>query len=371
MQVKPYKPVKIGKVTYASEEEEKQNKDYTLDAYNQAAGIQPRKNPLQPYADVAAGKAVQNNSYTSANGTVNTGLSSQTTPTGGVKPSNLSSAQIAQMNSEGNFVENIVPDLTPKNAPKAQTVTPMSAENGGEEGDGSESGGNVLKPYSDIYEEDLYQKMLDEANGLYGGDFYAYDPSKLYGEELSKYYEWKNQLNANKIARDQYISEREAAEYQRDQQLQQAFINSELTKKYLPLYLKQQGLGGLGVSQSTLAQLQNDYSNNVNSINSNSDAVIRDLYGNYRDGYNSSRATMDATIGELEQSKKNREIEEALDYIDYMIEKVDSDELNFSQRYNLSKKIEENKEYMSKEKYEDYREKLGIFIYDDLTVITK
>lgn len=66
----------------------------------------------------------------------------------------------------------------------------------------------------------------------------------------------------------EYASSREALDKSKRQSQQNASITLDKLKKYLPTQIKSQGLGGLGVSESTMLQAYNNYNNDMGAIES-------------------------------------------------------------------------------------------------------
>lgn len=427
MQVKPYKPQNNNSITKTSDREKK---NYTLDVYNEAAGIKPKKNVLEPYsklvpnAQTTLNQPAQTNSpgtvqpFKAQRATVNSVPSTMPgTPAYKVDTNDMTiQEQVAKDSQDAGWT---VPNLSaPKSKPslsggttfgsdpsrlaspsavgtaaagpkasetpaspgsgtladytpayRAATARPQAVEPagfplymdmvnntrkmqglapvpGGTQTMSAETGEtkpNVLDPYSEAY-----QNWLDEANEAYGGDFYGYDASGLYGHDLEMYNETRDRLNAAEISRDQYLAQQREAERQKNIDLQNAFIGSEMTKKYLPIYLKQAGMGGLGVSQSTLAQVQNDYDNLVSGINSETSATTRELLQRYLDEYKKSKAEMQSNISSIQAAKKQEEIDENLKYTDYMFGQYDPNKsITAEQLGDLRALFDENREYLS------------------------
>ncbi len=69
------------------------------------------------------------------------------------------------------------------------------------------------------------------------------------------------------------------ASKQRSQQ--NASVTLEKLKKYLPEYVKSQGMGGTGMSETSLLQAYNDYSRNMSDIESNYQQQHNELLSNY------------------------------------------------------------------------------------------
>lgn len=72
-------------------------------------------------------------------------------------------------------------------------------------------------------------------------------------------------------------------EKNRKQQLQENAISKEMTMKYLPDYLKLQGMGGLGVSESAVISANNDFRNARSTINADAELQKADLLKNYQE----------------------------------------------------------------------------------------
>lgn len=66
----------------------------------------------------------------------------------------------------------------------------------------------------------------------------------------------------------EYSASREALDKSKRQSQQNASITLDKLKKYLPTQIKAQGLGGLGVSESTMLQAYNNYNNDMGAIES-------------------------------------------------------------------------------------------------------
>lgn len=82
-------------------------------------------------------------------------------------------------------------------------------------------------------------------------------------ENRNKYYD--EQLES---MLGEYTASRDALDKSKRQQQQNASITLDKLKKYLPTQIKSQGLGGLGVSESTMLQAYNNYNNDMGAIES-------------------------------------------------------------------------------------------------------
>lgn len=110
--------------------------------------------------------------------------------------------------------------------------------------------------------------------------------SYLTGQNLeNSYNSSKNELEQN------YGQSVEALDKSKRNSQQAASITLDKLKKYLPTQIKAQGLGGLGVSESSMLQAYNDYNNRMGAIESD---------------YNANKSTLDAnresTLSELERA---------------------------------------------------------------------
>ena len=68
---------------------------------------------------------------------------------------------------------------------------------------------------------------------------------------------------------ENYNSSVSGLDKSKNQSLQSASITYDKLKKYLPTQIKAQGLGGLGVSESTMLQAHNNYATQTGSIKNN------------------------------------------------------------------------------------------------------
>lgn len=97
-------------------------------------------------------------------------------------------------------------------------------------------------------------------------------------QKLLNYYGQTNTLS------DQYNHSNQIIENQRKQALQENSIAREKALKYLPEYLKMQGLGGQGLSESSVISANNAFNNNRNSINAEANVNKNELLKNYNAG---------------------------------------------------------------------------------------
>jgi len=129
--------------------------------------------------------------------------------------------------------------------------------------------------------DDLYKKYFQNTNYKIG-DSFDNVKSNMTGEDwdlsqkLLDYYGQQTNLtnNYNKynenVDRDKYIN------------MQKNAIAYEKAKKYLPQYLKSQGLGGLGQSQTSMIQARNNYNNLQNTVKNQANLRKDELFNNYQ-----------------------------------------------------------------------------------------
>lgn len=175
---------------------------------------------------------------------------------------------------------------------------------------------DTIKPVSDRPQDpmlgkswDDWQKLQTNGNSLYGDGAYSegFDKTKLdddlsamYDTHYNAYLDTKGQYD--KLQSNYDIQQKNASERKR-----QESINQELFKKYLPTYLKSQGLGGLGVSQSTLAQLEGDYRNRVAGIDSDSNQAMQQYLKYYNENYENlhgANGTVKQKQNEIDSERK-------------------------------------------------------------------
>lgn len=132
---------------------------------------------------------------------------------------------------------------------------------------------------------ELYKKYFQNTDYKVGDSFESvkdnmsledYDTS----QKLLNYYSQQNSLA------DQYNYSNKVVEQERNKALQENSIAKEKTMKYLPEYLKLQGMGGLGLSESSIISAKNNYRNQRNTINTNADSQKADLLEKYHANIN-------------------------------------------------------------------------------------
>lgn len=90
----------------------------------------------------------------------------------------------------------------------------------------------------------------------------------------------------------------------KNQSLQSASITYDKLKKYLPTQIKAQGLGGLGVSESTMLQAHNNYATQTGSIKNNYNENKTAL----EEAYGSNKANLDTTHESNMSSLENQKL---------------------------------------------------------------
>ncbi len=422
MQVKPYKPQNNNSITKTSDREKK---NYTLDVYNEAAGIKPKKNVLEPYsklvpnAQTTLNQPAQTNSsgtvqpFKAQRATVNSVPSTMPgTPAYKVDTNDMTIQEQAAKDMKESGVT--MPNLSaPKNKPSlsggttfgsdpSRLASPSAVGTAAASPKAPETpaspGSGTLADYTPAFKAasarpqavepagfSSYMDMVNNTRKMQGlapvsggtqtmsaetGETKpnVLDPYIAVDNELKSWEDVVEDLypdiddtyaGSADIQRKQTEAALAEAERQRNIDLQNAFINSELTKKHLPIYLKQAGMGGLGVSQSTLAQVANDYDNLVSGINSEASATKRDLFQGYNDAIAELKLQRDEKVKEMKETQQD-----AMSAIDYLFEsknnyldETDGNYLNGQAYENIRRQIEDNKKNLG-DKYEEYKDKL-------------
>lgn len=100
-----------------------------------------------------------------------------------------------------------------------------------------------------------------------------------------------------------YQSSASSLEKSKNQSLQSASITYDKLKKYLPTQIKAQGLGGLGVSESTMLQAHNNYAAQTGNIKNEYNANKTALEENYGTNKASLETAHENNIATLENQK--------------------------------------------------------------------
>lgn len=168
--------------------------------------------------------------------------------------------------------------------------TEEPVETGGNEFGATYQGNDFLKWYKANYGADYDPSQgfsrgqgMSDVDWAIGNNLYG---TYLTGQTLDKYYNLGKETVENN-----YGQAIQSLDTSKRNSQQAASITLDKLKKYLPTQIKAQGLGGLGVSESSMLQAYNDYNNRMGAIESD---------------YNANKSTLDAnresTLSELERA---------------------------------------------------------------------
>jgi hypothetical protein len=152
-----------------------------------------------------------------------------------------------------------------------------------------EIGNSLYDSYKQAQErENQYNSDVEDTNRTYDSyndraasdrDYSVNEANNLYNSEIAKLEE-----NYGKATDSLDTSKRNSQ--------QNASITLDKLKKYLPMQIKAQGLGGLGVSESSMLQAYNDYNNTMSDIASDyntNKTSLETSYNESKSGYDSTR----------------------------------------------------------------------------------
>jgi hypothetical protein len=176
-------------------------------------------------------------------------------------------------------------------------------------------------------------------------------------QKLLNYYGQQNNLT------NQYNLSNSTIEQDRKKALEENAIAREKTMKYLPEYLKLQGLGGLGVSESSVISANNTFSNNRNSINSESSLRKEELLKNYQSNLNTidqKYNTDSSSIRDKYQAiKENEELEKYNSYLNMLNNKEFTTAEDVQRWYESIKgTLEEDRNSIISNKVDNYKANL-------------
>ena len=104
-----------------------------------------------------------------------------------------------------------------------------------------------------------------------------------------------------------YKTTGEALDKSKRQSQQNASITLDKLKKYLPTQIKAQGLGGLGVSESTMLKAYNNYNSDMGAIESDYQQNKSTLETNYQDNKRGIESDRDSAINSANNAYNNTE----------------------------------------------------------------
>ena len=182
--------------------------------------------------------------------------------------------------------------------------TPPTTEQGGRTDAGSYNGTNdFLEMFKENYGYDYDGSPLTRREGMSDSvwnvlkNLYGYyqqglnDESQKAADEENRNSYYDSQLES---LLEQYRASQESLDKSKSQAQQTASITLDKLKKYLPAQVKAQGLGGLGVSETSQLQAYNNYANTM---------------GNIESDYQTNKTSLDtnktSATNELEQYRQN------------------------------------------------------------------
>ena len=173
-------------------------------------------------------------------------------------------------------------------------------------------------------------------------------------QKLMDYY--TNQKNLT----DDFNYNNQTIENNRKKQLQENAISKEMTMRYLPEYLKLQGLGGLGVSESSIIEANNNFRNARNTINSDMETQKSILLKNYQENLKNLDIGASNEMSSIRDKYENLRKEEASVLYNNMITIIDYGEFNtideLEVNYNsIKNKLEESQKNVIESKINYYK----------------
>ena len=140
--------------------------------------------------------------------------------------------------------------------------------------------------------ESLNTQRLNELATKYGlsnympGQSFDNIKDKMSAEDYETSQKLMNYYTNQKSLTNDFNYNSEKVEQDRNRSLQENAVSKEMAMKYLPEYLKLQGMGGLGVSESSVISANNDFRNARNTINADAESRKADLLKNYQETMN-------------------------------------------------------------------------------------
>lgn len=165
-----------------------------------------------------------------------------------------------------------------------------------------EQGNNLYNYYnSEKFQNKQYEQSKSDAENRYG---YQYDNAQRNRDFTTSEAERRANSSLGALER-YYLLSGENLDKSKTQSQQQASVMYDKLKKYLPVQVKAQGLGGLGVSESTLLDAYNKYSSAMGSIESDYQQNRTSLDNNYQDNKRSIESDRDSAINAANNAYDN------------------------------------------------------------------
>lgn len=188
----------------------------------------------------------------------------------------------------------------------------------GTSGSGSKSGGSssastssasntadaynaLLAAYRQNDYSDYLAQMREAAQNAYDRGMSALN--KAYDSQLSSLSSNLNETR-NQLA-NQYNRSKSSISQDAENSLRQAYINNMLSQKNLAQQMSAQGLTG-GASETTMANMLNNYGNARNNINTTMNNNLSSLEGNYSDNLSQAMQAYNSAVASANLQKANQ-----------------------------------------------------------------
>lgn len=158
---------------------------------------------------------------------------------------------------------------------------------------------------------ELFENYLTPLNDKYGGSMADYDASGLEGYELQKYQNDRDAFDVYEILNKNYMTSQEQARDNMYDQLRDAYISTELSKKYLTEQLARSGWDtNIGLTTSAASDINTQYANSRADAQKEYNSYMRELLNDTQSQLLETESARRNANSELDIQEKERQAQE-------------------------------------------------------------
>lgn len=206
---------------------------------------------------------------------------------------------------------------------------------------------------------ELFENYLTPLNDKYGGSMADYDASGLEGYELQKYQNDRDAFDVYEILNKNYMTSQEQARDNMYEQLRDAYISTELSKKYLTEQLARSGWDtNIGLTTSAASDINTQYANSRADAQKEYNSYMRELLNDTQSQLLETESARRNANSELDIQEKEEKRTSAYNEIGNMITNYLSGDKTYSLK-EIAQNINEN-QYLDAEQKEKLAKIAGL-----------
>ncbi|MFR5061592.1 MAG: hypothetical protein ACLTEK_01125 [Christensenellales bacterium] len=253
--------------------------------------------------------------------------------------------------------DSVIDSDNTQNNNSAAAVKDISAK--GNSGSATSSANNGTNNNSELFEN-----YLSPLNDKYGGSLVDYDASGLEGYELQKYQNDRDAFDVYEILNKNYMTSQEQARDNMYEQLRDAYVSTELSKKYLTEQLARSGWDtNIGLTTSAASDINTQYANSRADAQREYNSHMRELLNDTQSQLLETESARRNANSELDIQEIEEKRAAAYNEIGNMITNYLSGDKTYSLK-EIAQNINEN-QYLDAEQKEKLAKIVGLNFEND------